>query len=721
MKLTKARFENFRILRNLELDFISDRLTVIRAENESGKTTILNALQWGLYGDSSLPDDGINYRLSPIDSDVSNGGLIAVSVQIDFEKTTFRKSRSGDLIETEGNYRIIRTAHEIVVGTDHRRNLSTVRLYRITDKGSEPIDPPEAWINKELPSELREIFFTDGDRALSFIEVNGDAKTKRERVQEAIQSLLGLEIIEKAVDHLRKTNTEFNKEVKSIVSNEELEEISDKLEKIDMDLAKLKESKDDAKHQFDRFAESLNQLDKRIEQALIRGGGDREQLNQDLIKTQSELKQIDNKIKETSKEHSQLFESLSLSRDLLAPILEKTIGMLSELRKQGKLPNTTIPILEERLIEKTCICGESLDPKDTDSRHRIARIEGLIEESRKPDALQNTLTALYYKTVDCHPNKVNKADHWLVEYNEVATQRDELDKKREEIGKNLKALEVQLEEIPDTDIQELRTTKKEHIAQRDRFNAEYVKYTTQIEDLEEERKSLSATQNNLLRNQRRGKRSLAKLDVVQDVEKVLKNSYNRIKDTELDKVSSHMNKLFLEMIGADPEQGSIIRKADISKEYDILVYGPDERKLNPDVDINGASRRALTLAFILALTRISGVNAPNVIDTPLGMMSGYVKKSVLRTAIRESTQLILFLTRSEIQDCEEILDSEAGRIITLTNSAHYPEMLINDPKVDSYTVLKCSCNHRKECEICMRRTDLENETPNASNEVESES
>src|SRR5262249_47926790 len=129
--------------------------------------------------------------------------------------------------------------------------------------------------------------------------------------------------------------------------------------------------------------------------------------------------------------------------------------------------------------------------------------------------------------------------------------------------------------------------------------------------------------------------------------------------------------------------------------------------LNPDRDLNGASRRALTLAFILALTKVSDVEAPNVIDTPLGMMSGYVKRSVLKTAIRESSQLVLFLTRSEIADCEDILDAEAGRVITLTNPAHYPRMLVNDPEVNERTVLRCKCNHRQECPLCQRRMDGE--------------
>jgi len=168
-----------------------------------------------------------------------------------------------------------------------------------------------------------------------------------------------------------------------------------------------------------------------------------------------------------------------------------------------------------------------------------------------------------------------------------------------------------------------------------------------------------------------------------------------------------MNSLFLKMIGADPEQGSIIQRAEISPDFDIIVYGPDGRTLNPDRDLNGASRRALTLSFILALTKVSEVEAPNVIDTPLGMMSGYVKRYVLRTALKESSQLVLFLTHDEIAGCEEILDKHAGVVFTLTNPAHYPKMLVSKPEVKEIRLLRCSCNHREHCKLCERRVDAE--------------
>ena len=138
-------------------------------------------------------------------------------------------------------------------------------------------------------------------------------------------------------------------------------------------------------------------------------------------------------------------------------------------------------------------------------------------------------------------------------------------------------------------------------------------------------------------------------------------------EEELPKVSELMNSIFLEMIGANPYQGSIIQRAEISQEFDIIVYGPNDQALNPDRDLNFASLQALALAFILALIKVSEVEAPNVMDAPLGMMDQFVKSSVLRTVVRESAQLILFVTENEIAGCEEIIDQAAGIVLTLTN------------------------------------------------------
>ena len=708
MKLIRAKFENFRLLRDLELDFSTDserNLTVIRAENETGKTTILNGLQWALYGDNALPGKGSDYRLHPIDWEAPDRTQIPISAQVEFETTTYRRNSRGNLIETKRQYRIDRSAHETLNGLEHSRTPSTVKLFHLTDKGSVPIQPPEAWMSEELPSELREVFFTDGDRALSFIEATAPIRAKRERVEKAIHSLLGLGVIEDALKHVQKITSDANKAAKKIGANEQLTKIAAQLEQIDTDSTELLEKIEDSKSQFALFDQKLSDIQKKIETILIEG--DQEQLKRDIEQTRKQLKWLDKQQTNASKDHSNLFRNLLLSRDLLGSVLEKSLGKLNAMRDEGKIPSTTIPVLEERLKRPTCICGESLDPYDTGGQQRRHHIQHLINESRKPDALQSSISALYFGSDSLKQKQTTDTEHWTDLYAEVTDRRDELETLRDAQGKKLKALEIQLDSIPDVDIQGLRSVQREYKNQRDRFNADWTRDETRLEGLKKERSNLVSERDNLLRQQKKGARILARLEVASDVESVLKNSYDRMTNEELNKVSELMNTIFLEMIGADPEHGAIIQKAEISNDFDILVYGPNDRSLNPDRDLNGASRRALTLAFILALTKVSEVEAPNVIDTPLGMMSGYVKRSVLKTAIRESSQLVLFLTRAEIADCEEILDAEAGRVITLTNPAHYPRMLVNDPQVRERKVLQCDCNHREECRLCQRQVDME--------------
>ena len=702
MKIVRAKFQNFRLLRDLRLDFSTSdakKLTVIRASNESGKTTILNALQWALYGNDALPNKGKGHRLFPIDWDIPNGQAIPISVQVDFETSASKSNRN-----KTSRYRLIRSVEET---TDGRKQNPKIELFELTETGAVPINPPEAQVARLLlPPNLREIFFTDGDRALSFIEANSTSD-KRQQVQNAIRSLLGLDVIESALNHLKKTIAGLRKDLRNIGSDTELTEIETTLEKIDKNIERLENERDDVKNQLEAVNQSLLDIEADIEAALVKGN--QEELNQKLKWTEAELKRIRGEEQKLVSEHSQMFRKPPLFRDLLTQILEQSFEKLDELRDEGKLPRTTIPVLEERLTGVTCICGEALDQHSKDGRRRREHIEQLINESRTADKLQKCLTDLYYSSLELKPVDLDTEQHWTAVYNNTIQSLSKLENPRVELEKEQAALEAQLESIGNTDIQALRSHKQNYIHNRNSLNDTYLDHERELERLNERRRSLTATRNNLQTQNRREKGILARLDATRDIEQILKNSYNRITNEELQKVSRLMNTLFLKMIGTDPEQSRLIQKAEISEKFDILVYGPNERVLNPSRDLNGASRRALTIAFILALTKISEVTAANVIDTPLGMMDGFVKRSVLKTAIQESSQLILFLTRSEIKDCEDIIEDDAGCVITITNSAHYPTILANDPYVKEPQALRCECEDLGECKLCKRRTDSEAE------------
>ena len=343
MKLLRAKFQNFRLLRDLELEFTSDpakNLTVIRAANESGKTTILHALQWALYGDDALPSRGEGFRLHPIDWDINDSRPIPITATVEFEVTTYRLRRAGGAMrETRRRYRLVRSAFETV--DSQHRDASTVNLFALNETGASPIDVPEALINEELPPELRDVFFTDGDRALSFIEADVARSTKRERVERAIHSLLGLGVIDGAIGHIRKSAAAVNKKARQVGGSSELRNIASKLEKNEETSNKLEDDLKDAKQQFAAFEEKVSETDRKIAIALQRG--DKEKLQKDLENTRREIKQLDDQLVAANKEHSELFRSRSIATDLLTPFLSRAYKKLEELHDQGKIPNTTIP------------------------------------------------------------------------------------------------------------------------------------------------------------------------------------------------------------------------------------------------------------------------------------------------------------------------------------------------------------------------------------------
>ena len=708
MRLLRARFTNFRLLRDLELDFTlrdEKKLIVLRAENESGKTTILNALQWGLYGDKAVPRGRGTYRLHPIDWDLREGNRVDVTVEIEFERTILHPTRSGETQLSTEQYRLIRTTTDTVSGDSWMPGQTNVLLFLLTPTGDEPVVPPEARIEELLPIELREVFFTDGDRALSFIEADVAAKTKQDKVQGAIRNLLGLDVLEDARQRVKKAYSAVNSKVRAQISDSQLQEAAGQIGQLESDVDAYQEQLRDAESQFNEFDEESARAERRLEELIARGGGDRQKLAGQLETTNTTIRRLDQQIRAAAAEHSKLFGSLELTRDLMAPSLASGFAFLNELRGRGDIPNSTIPVLQDILSSDTCICGERLEGKASDAAHRREHIQGLIDRARNNDAAKSIATNLYFASSDLQPPPVHE-NSWVTLFNEVAGKREEYDLNRRELGTLQASLDVQFQQVRDTDIDEVRRHRNFCRERRDHFNGLKIRFQQQLDQASQDLSNARNSQTALLRRHSAGQLLVAELEAASDLEAVLNSTYARLTDEELQKVSSSMNSMFLEMIVADSQQSAIIKRAEITNQFEIMVYGSEDRPLNPEVDLNGASRRALTLAFILALTKVSEVEAPNVIDTPLGMMSGLVKESVLTTAIQESSQLILFLTKSEIEGCQSILDSNASRVMTLTNSSHYPRMLTHPRDEGQIGIVRCDCDHKGSCRVCQRKDTL---------------
>lgn len=681
MRLLKARFDGFRLLTGIELDFSRDpkrNITVIRAANESGKTTMLTALQWGLIGDEVLPRGYSVRRMDTAPDQPSS-----TRVEIDYEIDT----RTGPK-----HYRVVRRSD--TQSSSDTRVTSRVELYDVTGAGLEELPSPTNHIRQHFPSDLREVFFTDGDRALSFIE--GTKSVQQNKVRNAIEQMMGLSLLETTIEHIKTNERQLRNRFDREAGNAETRKVEEEIKLIDQKLPEKMKELEVTKDKIANLGENKEKADRELEDALK--AGNREELSKEIVSTKRQRDRLDEQRKSTEKRQAELLSSDLLARHLMGAPFKLAGSILDDLRKKGQIPNKTIPILEDRLEHSDCICGESLDTSTPDGMKRRGHIQKLIDDSREADELREKISSLYFES---RPLTQKVTESWGDLYSNAFQERQNIASVYQEIGEKEAELEAKLASIPDVNLQRLREIKRTYDGQ---YRDEIIRRTEldrDIKDLKSNRVEREREFRALSAKVSKGEKIARELAVATDIRNVVERALDRMKTIEVQAVSTRMNEHFLDMIGADQES-ALITRAEITPEFSIVVYGRNDLVMDPSIDLNGASRRALTISFVLALTKISGVEAPNVIDTPLGMMAGFVKTEVVRTASDNSSQLILFLTHDEIKGCEEILDERAVVAATITNPAHYPRILKNDPGTKEAVVLQCSCDHRSVCKICDR-------------------
>lgn len=690
MKLIRAKIRNFRLLKELELDFSTDEkkpLTIIRAANESGKTTCEYALMWGLWGEDGLPAKLKNFGIFPNDQ---IDKTTITQVEIDFYSTPTP-------LNQREHYRLIR---QLSINSDTGNDIITV--FKIKNEGSERLLDSEAkhLLSSLIPLALKDVYFTDGDRALSFIESHTQTHIKQKRVKDAIRSLLSLDYLESTIRHLNNVESKFEAELDNKDYAAELTEINHKISFHQGDIDEITEELIVLENKKSVADINRRQAQTKIEDILKQGDKNKLIHERDTLIKQAQTL-------ETTKELSlktlrNLVQEENTSLIMIKDKFIKAQEYLRSLKDKKQLPKANTPILEELLTKDKCFCGSSLDPNTEEGHNHIQHIRKIIQDSQDSDRKTELATSLHFQVVSTNPSIAS--DTWNSVYNDRMHQYTCCLKSFADNQSKINEKNELINGINDDSLQLYRSIFKQHDNNFIDASNELSRKQALLENSEIKIKELNEDREKVQKKLGKNDKNTNRVLLSETLKNGFKNILDKLQHEEIQRVSSEMNRIFLEMIGSSPNENdfSSITKAALSTDYEIMVYGINGIRIDPDQDLNGASRRAITLAFILALTKVSEVEAPNVIDTPLGMMSGYVKQSVLKQMIKDGSQIILFLTHDEIHGVEKIIDNYADRIFTLTNPAHYPLMLANKPEISDTRILRCECNHKQSCDICQR-------------------
>lgn len=344
MKLHRLRLENFRQFRgDQEIEFSTDtskNVTLVWAANGAGKTTLLNAFTWVLYGqftrDFEKPEQ--LYNLEDW-ATLEQGKRSTVAVELEFEN-------SGQVftVRRESIYR------KSMDGSAEVELSAEASLGFVDETGRhQRSGNPDEHVRQILPERLHSFFFFNGERIEHLVQPSA-----YEEIEDAIKTILGLKVVERAMRHLPKTAKTFE-EILRKHGNEEQRELTEELDNIDEEAIEAEKSQEESRRnvaglqeEMDLIADKLRGSEKSREQQR-----ERDDLNADDERLTTDLNELDKQLDEVLRD-----------RGFLAPgqdLFERTRSQFEQKREKKELPAPVKrDFIEDLLADGTCICGASL-------------------------------------------------------------------------------------------------------------------------------------------------------------------------------------------------------------------------------------------------------------------------------------------------------------------------------------------------------------------------
>lgn len=372
MLIKKLELENFRqYIGNQTVEFSTDReknVTVLIGVNTSGKTTLVRAFEWVLYGTNEFDDKNL------LNKNVAENMQVGETKAVKGALTIEHESETGETV----TYIIERKQIYTCTGTSVRANVSEAKISYLQPDGQTKTKlDTDFYMNVEriLPRRLANYFFFGGERV-------GNIATKSD-IEESVQGLMGLDVLKNAMSHLK---TVINKLKKSLDFSGDSRAIETQ-NKLNGALAR----KQECENELNTLAEQLEyyQAEKEKYAALLRA-------NEETAVAQKRREQLDNIIKSLEERIARDKKDLvsSFSRNSFAffslPILKKTVEMLNNSEDETEsVPEMTAASIDYILNRGVCICGTCISEGSAAEKNLLA------EKAKQPPESIGSLVRRY--------------------------------------------------------------------------------------------------------------------------------------------------------------------------------------------------------------------------------------------------------------------------------------------------------------------------------------
>lgn len=609
LRLKSIRLLNWKCYQDetIKFDLNTDkRIWIVFGQNGFGKTSLLEAIQWCLYGGDAMSPTELLDRFNRVA--IKDTPELELSVQLTFE-------RNGD------TYNISRSARRVVRGTTQSAQIEEATLYK---NGTHKTDVRER-IEELLPKSCKEFFFFDGVEIKRYAQRIHTSETFQ-----AIERILGIPELRNLRDDAKRAMETLQKRLEeATASNNSLRQVT----------ADLKANQDNIETTRDQIQVAKEDHEAAIE--LLKSAKERA----------SQIEALRGKLNEVAKldrEQARLQEDLNKAESQVETALRQApIPLLLEFVKEvaDDMQNTTITTarrsgsvrqLRELLEAETCVCGRCMD--ESSRQHILKELEQLelssgsrTSDAVRQDDLRNRLVTLSrFKTPD---------------YENLLLNRDRLHDELEEVKQAVYRLKQETKGVNSEEAQEIwkKVGETEQIAKEkkekiDRLNRDIQNLTQNQDQLHREREKLAGEN-----SETAGIAYQVKLarGLHQATEELIEWRIAERKET----IEARTSEIHRRVTNKPDEYLGV----EIRDDYTLGIKNAAGEILNPET-LSAGEKEALAFAFIAGLNLASGTAAPFIMDTPFGHLDTDHQKNLSSSLPELPSQVIVLATDRDFPD-----------------------------------------------------------------------
>ncbi|MEK6227467.1 MAG: AAA family ATPase [Chloroflexota bacterium] len=619
MILQRLKLRDFRQYRGdneLTFAFGTDKnVTVITGLNGAGKTGIFGALNWVLYGDAAaVKGELVNKAVA------GEERLAKASVELHFQHEGTRYVARRIQVRTPS-------------GTEREEEFTLDRLE--TGGRVVRIPDPSRSVNVILPADARRYFFFDGERIDELSRVGHEAD-----VREAVRSVLKLKVLERAALHLDEVSRESAKALRETGHlTQEQETLIAEREAVNTEMTTAQERLKDLRDAASQLEHELSATRSKLDQMA------------ELRTVQAEEKLVHQSLSMFEAEYEQaavvLRRAVSGAGPLVAQgAVKRAKEILEEKRARGEIPaGMRQQLIEDLLREGLCICGRHLDDA---ARSALENRHKSVVPSDVADAVLAAATEV--RGLEVRAAIVGR------ELSEAVTRRETLREQIADTQRREEELHLKLLSDFSEDVAGLERTRQ--LFDNRLIDTRVETRRVELEIEESKRKLLDILSKLESHEARTG-----------EAQK-LKRAYELAVKTG-DAARGVLEAFSTDMRGRiEQSTDQIFRELTLKQKTFVgVTVTPDYRlevedRFGPGslVSLSAGERQVLSLSFIAGITRVTGEEAPLVIDTPFGRLSEEVVDNIVEALPKIAKQLVLLVTDREIDDdARKLLEPHIGR------------------------------------------------------------